>query len=64
PARCSAELMEVPTFISGYLYDALVADGHAAWGYLSMTAVSVVGLVLAIMLWVTRERPTAAMAAA
>lgn len=63
-ALASAPAQAFTTFISGYLYDALVADGHAAWGYLSMTAVSVVGLVLAIMLWVTRERPTAAMAAA
>jgi PPP family 3-phenylpropionic acid transporter len=63
-ALASAPAQAFTTFISGYLYDALAADGHAAWGYLSMTAVSVVGLVLAVMLWVTREKPAAGLAAA
>jgi hypothetical protein len=52
------------TFVSGYLYDALVADGDAALGYLAMTGVSVVGLVLALMLWVTRAKPNTQLAPA
>lgn len=63
-ALASAPAQAFTTFISGYLYDALAKDGHAAWGYLSMTAVSVVGLVLAIMLWVTRAKPGSRLAAA
>ena len=63
-ALASAPAQAFTTFISGYLYDALVPTGDAALGYLSMTAVSVVGLVLATMLWVTRARPGAALATA
>lgn len=63
-ALASAPAQAFTTFVSGYLYDALAADGRAAQGYLAMTAVSVVGLVLAMILWVTREKPQAALAAA
>ncbi|WP_310476299.1 MFS transporter [Sandarakinorhabdus sp.] len=56
-ALASAPAQAFTTFVSGYLYDALVADGDAALGYLAMTGVSVVGLVLSLMLWVTREKP-------
>ena len=56
-ALASAPAQAFTTFISGYIYDALAPDGHAAWGYLSMTAVSLVGLVLAILLWTKREAP-------
>jgi PPP family 3-phenylpropionic acid transporter len=56
-ALASAPAQAFTTFISGYLYDWLVPTGDAALGYLSMTAVSVVGLVLAAILWVTREKP-------
>jgi PPP family 3-phenylpropionic acid transporter len=63
-ALASAPAQAFTTFISGYLYDALVADGDAALGYLAMTGVSFVGLVLAMMLWVTRAKPGAALAPA
>ena len=39
-------------------------DGDAALGYLAMTGVSVVGLVLALMLWVTRAKPNTQLAPA
>jgi len=63
-ALASAPAQAFTTFVSGYLYDALVADGDAALGYLAMTGVSVVGLVLALMLWVTRAKPNAQLAPA
>ena len=63
-ALASAPAQAFTTFISGYLYDALVADGEASLGYLAMTGVSVVGLVLAMMLWVTRAKPSAQLATA
>jgi PPP family 3-phenylpropionic acid transporter len=63
-ALASAPAQAFTTFISGYLYDALVPTGYAALGYLAMTGVSVVGLVLAAMLWGTRAKPGAALAAA
>jgi PPP family 3-phenylpropionic acid transporter len=63
-ALASAPAQAFTTFISGYLYDALVPTGDAALGYLAMTGVSVVGLVLAAMLWGTRAKPGAALAAA
>ena len=58
-ALASAPAQAFTTFISGWLYDWLVPDGRAALGYLAMTAVSAVGLVLSVMLWVTREKPGA-----
>lgn len=63
-ALASAPAQAFTTFVSGYLYDALVADGDAALGYLAMTGVSVVGLVLALMLWVTRAKSNAQLAPA
>ena len=63
-ALASAPAQAFTTFVSGYLYDALVADGDAALGYLAMTGVSVLGLVLALMLWVTRAKPNAQLAPA
>jgi PPP family 3-phenylpropionic acid transporter len=63
-ALASAPAQAFTTFISGFLYDALAADGRAAQGYLAMTAVSVVGLVLAMMLWLTRDKTSAALATA
>ena len=63
-ALASAPAQAFTTFVSGYLYDALVADGDAALGYLAMTGVSVVGLMLALMLWVTRAKPNAQLAPA
>jgi PPP family 3-phenylpropionic acid transporter len=63
-ALASAPAQAFTTFVSGYLYDALVADGDAALGYLAMTGVSVVGLVLALMLWVTRAKPKTQLAPA
>jgi PPP family 3-phenylpropionic acid transporter len=63
-ALASAPAQAFTTFVSGYLYDALAADGDAALGYLAMTGVSVVGLVLATMLWVTRAKPQAGLSMA
>lgn len=57
-ALASAPAQALTTLLSGELYEALKADGHAAWGYLSMTAVAVIGLVLAVLLWLRRDPVT------
>jgi PPP family 3-phenylpropionic acid transporter len=63
-AIASAPAQAATTYMSGELYDRLAPQGEAALGYLAMTAVSVVGLVLAFFLWVSREKPVAAPAGA
>jgi MFS transporter, PPP family, 3-phenylpropionic acid transporter len=58
-ALASAPAQAFATLISGPLYDWLNASGQAALGYLSMTALALVGLVLAVLLWLKRD-PVAA----
>ncbi len=55
-ALASAPAQAFATVISGPLYDWLNASGRASLGYLAMTALAIVGLVLAIMLWLRRDR--------
>ena len=54
-ALASAPAQAATTLVSGALYEHLAPSGYAAQGYLSMSAVAVAGLVLAVMLW--RRRP-------
>lgn len=55
-ALASAPAQAFATIISGPIYDWLNPSGRAALGYLSMTAIAVVGLGLAVVLWLGRER--------
>lgn len=63
-ALASAPAQAFTTFVSGWLYDWLAPNGQGALGYLSMTAVSGVGLVLAALLWATRSQASSQLAAA
>ncbi|WP_310498917.1 MFS transporter [Sandarakinorhabdus sp.] len=54
-ALASAPAQALTTLLSGELYERLKVDGHAAWGYFSMTGVAVLGLALAVMLWLKRD---------
>ena len=59
-ALASAPAQAFATLVSGPLYDYLNASGRAALGYLSMTALAIVGLGLAAVLWMRRDRVAAA----
>lgn len=61
-AVASAPAQAAATLLSGEMFDRLRPIGHAGWGYLSMSAIAVVGLVLAVMLWRGRAAPVRAMA--
>ena len=54
-ALASAPAQAVTTLMSGELYEYLQPTGRAALGYLAMTAVALIGLVLAILLWLRRD---------
>jgi PPP family 3-phenylpropionic acid transporter len=54
-ALASAPAQAVTTLMSGELYEYLNPTGRAALGYLAMTAVAVIGLVLALLLWLRRD---------
>jgi PPP family 3-phenylpropionic acid transporter len=54
-ALASAPAQAVTTLISGELYEYLNATGRGALGYLSMTAVAVIGTGLAWLLWLRRD---------
>jgi PPP family 3-phenylpropionic acid transporter len=54
-ALASAPAQAVTTLMSGELYEYLNPTGRAALGYLAMTAVAVVGLALALLLWLRRD---------
>ncbi len=56
-ALASAPAQAAATLLSGGLLDWLRPAGHAAWGYLSMTAIALVGVALAVLLWRGREAP-------
>lgn len=51
----SAPAQAAATLLSGALFEWLRPQGLAGLGYLSMTAIAAVGLVLAILLWRTRD---------
>jgi PPP family 3-phenylpropionic acid transporter len=53
-ALASAPAQAATTLLSGALYEHLAPGGEAALGYLAMTLVSVMGLVLALRLWQQR----------
>ncbi|WP_188761129.1 MFS transporter [Sandarakinorhabdus glacialis] len=63
-ALASAPAQAVTTLMSGELYEYLAPTGRAALGYLAMTGVAVVGLVLAVMLWLRRDPVAAPVGAA
>ena len=54
-ALASAPAQAFATLISGPLYDWLNASGQAALGYLAMTALALLGLFLAVLLWLRRD---------
>jgi PPP family 3-phenylpropionic acid transporter len=54
-ALASAPAQAVTTLMSGELYEYLNPTGRAALGYLAMTAVAVIGLALALLLWLRRD---------
>ena len=54
-ALASAPAQAVTTLLSGELYEYLQPTGRAALGYLAMTAVALIGLVLAALLWLRRD---------
>jgi MFS transporter, PPP family, 3-phenylpropionic acid transporter len=54
-ALASAPAQALTTLLSGELYERLKVDGHAAWGYFSMTGVALIGLALAVLLWLRRD---------
>jgi PPP family 3-phenylpropionic acid transporter len=56
-ALASAPAQAATTLISGALYEYLAPSGRAALGYLSMSAVSLIGLALATLLWTRRHQP-------
>lgn len=56
-ALASAPAQAATTLLSGEMYEYLQPSGRAAQGYLAMTLVSLVGLVLAVMLWSKRREP-------
>lgn len=56
-ALASAPAQAVTTLMAGELYEYLKPSGQSAPGYLAMTAVSLIGLVLAVMLWSKRREP-------
>uniref|UniRef100_UPI003F72E281 hypothetical protein n=1 Tax=Polymorphobacter sp. TaxID=1909290 RepID=UPI003F72E281 len=62
-ALASAPAQAATTLLSGTLYEYLQPAGRAALGYLSMSSVSLVGLGLAMRLWMGRERVAAPSAA-
>jgi PPP family 3-phenylpropionic acid transporter len=54
-ALASAPAQAITTLISGELYEYLNITGRGALGYLSMTAVAVLGTGLAWLLWLRRD---------
>lgn len=54
-ALASAPAQAVTTLMSGELYEYLQPTGRAALGYLAMTAVALIGLALATLLWLRRD---------
>jgi len=54
-ALASAPAQAVTTLMSGELYEYLNPTGRAALGYLAMTAVAMIGLMLALLLWLRRD---------
>ncbi|WP_353218398.1 MFS transporter [Sandarakinorhabdus sp.] len=63
-ALASAPAQALTTLLSGELYERLKGEGHAAWGYYSMTAVAFVGVALASLLWLRRDKPVSGLAPA
>jgi PPP family 3-phenylpropionic acid transporter len=63
-ALASAPAQAITTLISGELYEYLNATGRGALGYLSMTAVAVIGTGLAWLLWLRRDAVAMPQAAA
>jgi len=63
-ALASAPAQAATTLISGALYEYLDPSGRAALGYLSMSAVSLVGLALAGLLWSRRHQQPLGMVSA
>ncbi len=57
-ALASAPAQAVTTLASGPIYDWLKPSGNEALGYLAMTGVALVGLVLAVLLWTRRDAAT------
>ncbi len=55
-ALASAPAQAITTLASGELYEYLNATGRGALGYLSMTFVALIGLVLATLLWLKRDK--------
>jgi PPP family 3-phenylpropionic acid transporter len=58
-ALASAPAQAAATLLSGALYEYLAPTGRAALGYLAMSAVSLIGVALALMLWTRRRQPFA-----
>ena len=54
-AMASAPLQALATFVSGTVYERLQPGGEAALGYLTMSLVALLGLGLAVRLWLNRQ---------